>query len=141
MQQSQGETTTEAEMPKYLIEAKYVGTGIEGLLKEGGTSRRAAIDQLFLSLGGSVECFYYAFGEHDVILIGELPDNATTAALALKINASGAAYCRTVVLMTTQEIDEAVRKTAMYRPPGASADENEVAKWDSEGGHLATVPV
>jgi uncharacterized protein with GYD domain len=127
-------------MPKYLIEAKYVGAGIEGLLKEGGTSRRAAIDQLFLSLGGSVESFYYAFGEHDVIVIGNLPDNSTAAALALKINASGAAYCRTTVLMTTQEIDDAVRKTAMYRPPGAPVDEAEVAKWDSEGGHLPPPP-
>jgi uncharacterized protein with GYD domain len=130
----------EAEMPKFLIEAKYVGAGIEGLLKEGGSSRRAALDQLFISLGGSVESFYYAFGEHDAILIGDLPDNATAAALVLKINASAAAYCRTVVLMTMQEIDEAVRKTSLYRPPGTSADEMEVSKWDSEGGHLAPTP-
>jgi uncharacterized protein with GYD domain len=125
-------------MPKFLFEAKYVGAGIEGLLKEGGSSRRAALDQLFMSLGGTVESFYYAFGEHDAILIGDLPDNATAAALALKINASAAAYCRTVVLMTMQEIDEAVGKTAMYRPPGTSVDEMEVAKWDSEGGHPAS---
>lgn len=124
-------------MPKFLFEAKYVGAGIEGLLKEGGSNRRAALDQLFMSLGGAIESFYYAFGEHDAIVIGDLPDNATAAALALKINASTAAYCRVVVLMTLQEIDNAVQKTPMYRPPGTSADEMEVAKWDSEGGHPA----
>ena len=78
-------------MPKYLIEARYVGAGIEGLLKEGGSRRRAAIDELFKSVGGSMEAFYYAFGEHDVFVIGTLPDNATAAALSYKVNASGAA--------------------------------------------------
>ncbi|MET0961315.1 MAG: GYD domain-containing protein [Noviherbaspirillum sp.] len=124
-------------MPKYLIEARYVGAGIEGLLKEGGSRRRAAIDELFKSVGGSMEAFYYAFGEHDVFVIGTLPDNATAAALSYKVNASGAAYCRTVVLMTPEEIDLAVTKTSRYRPPGGEPDEADVAKWDSEGGHLA----
>ena len=124
-------------MPKYLIEARYVGAGIEGLLKEGGSRRRVAIDELFKSVGGSVEAFYYAFGDKDVIIIGTLPDNATAAALVFKVNASGAAYCRTVVLMTPEEIDTAVAKSSRYRPPGAELDEAEAAKWDSEGGHLA----
>jgi uncharacterized protein with GYD domain len=124
-------------MPKYLIEARYVGTGIEGLLKEGGSRRRIAIDELFKSVGGSVEAFYYAFGDKDVIVIGTLPDNATAAALAYKVNASGAVDCRTIVLMTAEEIDTAVAKSSHYRPPGAKVDEAEVEKWDSEGGHLA----
>ncbi len=124
-------------MPKYLIEARYVGTGIEGLLREGGSRRRIAIDDLFRSVGGSVEAFYYTFGDKDVIVIGTLPDNATAAALAYKVNSSGAVYCRTIVLMTPEEIDTAVAKSSRYRPPGAELDEAEAAKWDSEGGHLA----
>lgn len=127
-------------MPKYLIEARYVGTGIEGLLKEGGSRRRIAIDDLFRSVGGSVEAFYYTFGDKDVIIIGTLPDNPTAAALAYKVNASGAVDCRTIVLMTPEEIDTAVAKSSRYRPPGAELDEAEAAKWDSEGGHLAPGP-
>jgi uncharacterized protein with GYD domain len=123
-------------MPKYLIEANYVGEGINGLLKEGGTRRRAAVDDLFKSMGGTVEAFYFAFGEKDVFIIGDLPDNASAAALALRVNASGAAMCKTTVLITPQEVDEAVKKTAAYRPPGYGIDEYEVSKWDSEGGHL-----
>ncbi|MFD2273308.1 GYD domain-containing protein [Undibacterium arcticum] len=70
-------------------------------------------------------------------IIGELPDNATAAALALRVNASGAATCKTIVLMTPQEVDEAVKKkTAIYRPPGYELDQAEVAKWDNEGGQL-----
>jgi uncharacterized protein with GYD domain len=125
-------------MPKFLIEANYVGEGFSGLLKEGGSKRRAAIDDLFKSVGGSVEAFYFAFGDKDVFIIGELPDNAAAAALALRVNASGAAMCTTTVLITPHEIDDAVRRTAAaaYRPPGYAIDEYEMSTWDSEGGHL-----
>jgi uncharacterized protein with GYD domain len=124
-------------MPKFLIEANYVGEGINGLLKEGGSRRHAAVEELFKSLGGTVEVFYYAFGNRDVIIVGDLPDNATAAALVLRVNASGAAKCTTTVLMTPQEVDTAVKKTGTYRPPGYAVDQAEVAKWDYEGGHLA----
>jgi uncharacterized protein with GYD domain len=123
-------------MPKYLIEATYVGQGIGGLLKEGGTRRREAIDELFKSMGGTVEAFYFAFGEKDVFIIGELPDNVTAAALALRVNAAGSASCKTTVLITPQEVDQAIRKTVNYRPPGYEIDQAEVSKWNNEGGHL-----
>ena len=123
-------------MQKYLIQANYIGEGIAGLLKEGGTRRRAAVDELFKSLGGAVEAFYFAFGDRDVFIIGELPDNATATALALRVNASGAATCRTIVLITPEEVDEAVKKTGTYRPPGYGFEQDAVAKWDYEGGHL-----
>ena len=124
-------------MAKYLIEVNYVGDGISGLLKEGGTRRREAVDQLFGSVGGKVEAFYYAFGEKDVVIIGDLPDNATATALTLRVNATGAALCKTTVLITPQEVDEAVKKPGMYRPPGYDLDQAEAA-WDYEGGHLSS---
>ena len=123
-------------MPKYLIEANYVGQGVSGLLKEGGTRRREAVDELFKSMDGTMEAFYFAFGEKDVFIIGELPDNATAAALTLKVNAAGAATCRTTVLISPLEVDQAVKKTATYRPPGYEVDPAAVAKWNDEGGHL-----
>lgn len=126
-------------MPKYLFEANYLSEGIQGLLKEGGTRRRAAVDQLFESLGGTVEAFYYAFGDEDVFIIGDLPDNACAAALAIRVNAAGVTTCKTTVLMTAQEIDVAVKKTSVYRPPGHDL-EPEAANWEGEGGHLAQDP-
>jgi uncharacterized protein with GYD domain len=122
-------------MPKYLIEASYVGEGISGLLKEGGTKRRTAVSELFKSMGGTVEAFYFAFGDTDVFIIGDLPGNTSAAALTLRVNASGAATCKTTVLITPEEVDEAAKKTFAYRPPGYSA-EYEVSKWNSEGGQL-----
>jgi uncharacterized protein with GYD domain len=122
-------------MPKYLFEANYLSEGLQGLLKEGGTRRRAAVDQLFASLGGTVEVFYYAFGDEDVFIIGDLPDNASAAALAIKVNTAGVTTLKTTVLMTAQEVDVAVRKTSIYRPPGHALEPDE-ANWEGEGGHL-----
>jgi uncharacterized protein with GYD domain len=124
-------------MGKYLLEADYVGPGIAGLIREGGSRRRAAVAELFKSMGGSLEVFYYAFGEHDVFTIGELPDDATAMALALQINASGAASCRVTVLVMPEALDQSVRKTGRYRAPGANAEQAALAKWDDEGGHPA----
>lgn len=123
-------------MPKYLIEASYRSEGVSGLLKEGGTGRRGAIDTLCQSLGGTVESFYFVFGERDVIFIADLPDNTSAAALAYRINATNAAVVRTSVLLSPQEIDQAVTLTSTYRPPGVDLPA-EVAKWEGEGGHLA----
>jgi uncharacterized protein with GYD domain len=128
-------TWKEIEMPKYLVEASYLSEGHRGVLKEGGTGRRKAIDELFKSLGGSVEAFYFAFGDKDVFIIGDLPDNASAAALVIKVNAAGTATCKVTVLLAPQEVDEAVKKTSVYRPPGYE-EQTEVSKWEGEGGHL-----
>ena len=105
-------------MPKYLLHVNYVGDGIKGLLKDGGTKRRAAAEKAIKSLGGSVEVFYFAFGDTDAYLIGEAPDNASMAALALAVSASGAVTVKTTVLMTPEELDTAAKKKPTYRPPG-----------------------
>ncbi len=105
-------------MPKYLIRASYTQEGVKGLLKEGGTSRRATVEQVIKGMGGTLEAFYYAFGEDDVFVIAELPDNASTAALSLAVGASGTVKLNTTVLLTPEEMDQATKKTVNYRPPG-----------------------
>lgn len=105
-------------MPKYLVQANYVGEGLKGLLKEGGSSRRAAVEKLFGSVGGTVEAFYYAFGDTDLFVIADVPDNVTAAALSLIVNAAGTATAKITVLLTAEEIDAAAKKTPSYRPPG-----------------------
>lgn len=105
-------------MAKYLIRANYVGEGIKGLLKEGGTSRRAAAEKAVQSVGGKMEAFYYAFGTTDAYVIVDVPDNVSMAALALTIAASGAVSITTDVLLTAEEVDAAVEKTPTYRAPG-----------------------
>lgn len=106
-------------MPKYMVHANYVGEGIKGLMKDGGSGRRAAVAKLLESVGGKLESIYYAFGDADVFVIADLPDNEAAMAISLITNASGAVAVRTTVLMTTEEVDAAVKRTPAYRPPGS----------------------
>lgn len=90
----------------------------KGVLKGGGSARRAAAQQAIESVDGRLEAFYFAFGEDDAFVILDAPDNASVAAAALTINASGTVQTRTTVLMTPEEVDQATKKTVRYRPPG-----------------------
>jgi uncharacterized protein with GYD domain len=105
-------------MPKYLLQASYNTQGVKGLLKEGGTSRRDAVKKAFKSLGAKLEGFYFGFGETDVYVIADVPDNATMAAIALHVSASGTVNVKTTALLTPEEVDKAAKKTPNYRPPG-----------------------
>ncbi len=105
-------------MAKYLFSANYTAAGLPGLLKEGGTGRKKAIEAAVASAGGKLEAIYWAFGKHDVYVIVDLPDNAAAAALSLRITSAGGATVSTTVLMTAEEVDAAVAKSPSYRPPG-----------------------
>jgi uncharacterized protein with GYD domain len=105
-------------MPRYLFKGSYSGEGVQGILKAGGTSRRAAVEDMVTSLGGSVDAFYFGFGEEDVYAIVDLPDHVSAAAASLTAGGTGLVNIRTVVLLTVEEIDEATKKSVDYRPPG-----------------------
>ena len=104
-------------MATYLFEAKYTAEGTKGLLHEGGTGRRAAVEAMLRGLGGELRDFYYAFGDVDAYVIAELPDNVSAAAVALAVNHAGGATVKTVVLMAPDDVDQAAKKSVPYRPP------------------------
>lgn len=106
-------------MPKYLFQANYTPEGMQGLLKEGGTSRRQVFEEMAKEQEGSLESFYYAFGGADLYMTFDLPDAATAAAISLSIGAGGALNITTIQLITPEEIDAACGKTVSYRLPGA----------------------
>jgi len=105
-------------MPKYLIQGSYTTEGIKGVLKEGASGRREAVSAALKGLGGHLESIYYAFGDTDVYVIVDAPDNVSMAALAMGVAATGTVAVKTTVLMTVDEIDQATKKTLSYRPPG-----------------------
>ena len=105
-------------MARYLLKASYTGDGVKGLMKEGGTSRRATVEKLVGGLGGKLESFYYAFGDTDAYVIIELPDNVSAAAVGLAVGASGTVDLSTTVLLTPEEVDKATKMSVDYRPPG-----------------------
>jgi uncharacterized protein with GYD domain len=108
-------------MPKYLFISSLTQEGLRGTLSEGGTARRDAIRRATEGLGGTLEAYYYAFGDRDVYTIVDLPDNATAAAASTAVSAGGAAKVTTVVLITPEEMDEVGKKNvqAYVRRPQA----------------------
>ncbi|MEK6328721.1 MAG: GYD domain-containing protein [Actinomycetota bacterium] len=106
-------------MPRFLFEASYTLDGVKGVQSAGGTSRRDAVAQVAESVGGTLEGFYFAFGDRDAYVICDLPDNESAAAVALTVNAAGGATVKTVVLLSPDEVDAAAKRSVDYRPPGA----------------------
>jgi uncharacterized protein with GYD domain len=106
-------------MPKYLIEASYTLDGVKGIQSAGGSSRRDAVAAVAESVGGSLESFYFAFGDADAYVTVDLPDNEAATAVALTVNAAGGATVKTVVLLTPEEVDSAAQRSVDYRPPGS----------------------
>ncbi|HLQ34588.1 MAG TPA: GYD domain-containing protein [Chloroflexota bacterium] len=72
------------------------------------SKRRAAAEQAAKSVGGKIESFYFAFGGADAFVIADVPDHASASAVSLAVSASGGAHCKTIVLMTPEEVDASV---------------------------------
>jgi uncharacterized protein with GYD domain len=106
-------------MAKFMIKVSYLAEGSRGLLKDGGTARRAIVEKATQGLGGSVEMFYYALGEDDAYLVVNVPDMTSALALSLAVNATGAVRLQTIPLLSCEEMDEVCHKSVTYRAPGA----------------------
>jgi uncharacterized protein with GYD domain len=106
-------------LPLYLTRFSYETHAVKALLNEP-QDRSAAGREVAESLGGKLLGFWYAFGEFDGVFLMEAPDNATAAAVAMAVGASGAlSSIETTVLLDMDEAQDAMRKaaTATYRPP------------------------
>ena len=108
-------------MPRYLGFFRYSPEGAKGLLKEKAAPREAAIRKAYEGIGGKVEALYWAAssGEYTGAVVVELPDAATGAAFGMVIQASGALdEVKSMEVITSSELDQALAKTMAYRPPG-----------------------
>jgi uncharacterized protein with GYD domain len=105
-------------MPKYLVTGSYTAEGLKGLLKEGGTGRRKAVEDAVKHMGGTLDAYYFSFGDADVVTIVDVPDNITAAALAIGISSTGTVGTKTTVLLTPEEVDKARAITISFRAAG-----------------------
>jgi len=106
-------------MPKYLIEASYTAEGLRGLQKDKASGRKQAVLKLIEGLEGKLEAMYYTLGDRDVVLIVDMPDISSEAALSLGVSATGLVRTRSTALLTIEETDRALAKKVNYRAPGA----------------------
>lgn len=109
-------------MPKYLFQSRYTSEGARGLMKEGGTSRRAATERALASVGGRLESFYYAFGGTDVFIVADLPDNAVRRVAQSRRQRHG---------------DDAQRDHRVAHARGTRRRGSETARLPSSGQRLA----
>lgn len=107
-------------MASYMIQVAYTPKAWETLVKNP-QNRMEAVRPAVERLGGRVEGSWLSFGEYDAVVIAQMPDNVSAAALSIAFSAGGALRAsKTTPLMTAEEGLEAMRKAsgAGYRPPG-----------------------
>jgi uncharacterized protein with GYD domain len=108
-------------MPKYLVQVSINKDGIRDVLsKARGTGLRAAVAKFAESAGGRLDAYYFAFGQHDVVAIMDLPDNISAAALSVAASGTGAVHVQMTTLVTPEEMDQAVEMSATLAVPGQS---------------------
>jgi len=105
-------------MAKFLIHASYSADGLKGLIKDKASGRKSAVSKMLEGMGGKLDSMYYTFGDHDAVVIADVPDNVTAAAISIAVSAVGLARTSTVPLLTVEETDQALAKTVKYRAPG-----------------------
>jgi uncharacterized protein with GYD domain len=110
-------------MPHYLHQVAYSREGWEALLARP-QNRIEAVRPAIEKLGGKLETAWFAFGEYDVIVITELPDNVSAAAISIAFAGGGACKAvQTTPLMSPEEAVQAFKKAGEcgYRPVTARA--------------------
>lgn len=107
-------------MPRYLYQLAYTSDSWAAQMKDPQNrveKVRGSVEQL----GGKIVDAYYAFGDYDIIVILDMPDNQAAAAFAIAVAGGGAAKAaKTTPLMSIEEGIEAVKKGAgsSYKPAG-----------------------
>jgi uncharacterized protein with GYD domain len=110
-------------MAHYLLRWQFSGAAAKGMV-DRPQDRSGPARALVEAFGGTMLCYYFAFGEYDGIAIVEFPDAGSAAALSMRAASTGGfARFETTLLLTTKEAEAAMQKakaTAVdYRPPGA----------------------
>jgi len=109
-------------MAFYLARAKISQHAMSALV-ERPEDRFVTMTRLLKEVGGRLHYYFFAFGEFDIVLVYELPDNQTASALAMVLTSSGSVTeIDTTVLLTMEEAIAAMHRAGnavgIYQPPG-----------------------
>jgi uncharacterized protein with GYD domain len=111
------------EMAKYALLGGYTAEAWRGMIDDPA-SRRSAVQKAAEAVGGSIEAFYWSFGEDDFLVFAEIPDDIAAAAISVGFGSSGRLRnLRTIKLITTDDAANLLGKAQTvvreYMPPGA----------------------
>lgn len=113
-------------MAYYLLSGKFSQDSMNALVHRP-ENRLLTTTRLLQGVGGRLHYYFFCFGEYDFVLLYELPDNVSAAALSMVLSASGSvASVKNTVLMTMEEAIGAMSKAGeamgVYQPPGTAAE-------------------
>ncbi len=108
-------------MPIYMYQAAYTAESWAAQLKNPQNRVEAVGRMLCEAAGGKLLGGWYCFGDYDLVIVADVPDNASMSAIALAVAGGGAIKAaKTTVLMPGTEIVSALQKaTAVgkdYKP-------------------------
>ncbi len=107
-------------MPKFLIQASYTVEGLRALKRDKALTRMSAVKEAVVSAGGKLEAMYWALGEDEAVLILDLPDEETAAALSMHVGAVGLVRTKTTRLLNVKDIEAALGTPIDYQRPEGS---------------------
>ncbi len=106
-------------MAKFLVKASYSSEAWATQI-DNPQNRIEIVGKQMEAMGCKLLDGYLAFGEDDLIIIVEAPDNETAAAMLIKVASSGAINnISTTVLIDPQDGVDAIKKAGdfNYTPP------------------------
>jgi uncharacterized protein with GYD domain len=108
-------------MSIYLWQGTYTAESIAAQIKDPGDRLEAAARPVVEAAGGKLLAGGFSFGEYDVTIVYEAPDDTSAAAIALVVAAGGAVKAaHTTKLLSGAEWVQALRKAGetakAYRP-------------------------
>lgn len=120
--QDPGELEGMSAMAKYLTLFTYTSEAWARMVQNPG-DRTATVRRLAESLGGSVECIYWMLGGYDGIVVLDLPDSISGAALSVTVGSTGAfKNLETHELLTQEQLNQALSRSKdaaqAYQAPG-----------------------
>jgi uncharacterized protein with GYD domain len=110
-------------MPVFLHQVAYSHEGWQAVLDKP-QDRIEAVRPAIEKLGGKIKSAFFSFGDYDVILITEMPDSVSAAAISIAFAGGGACKAvQTTPLLTVEEAMEAMKRAgdSGYRPPTATS--------------------
>jgi uncharacterized protein with GYD domain len=108
-------------MPSYLVQCSYSSAALAALIANPH-DRSEHVKKVAKKLGGKISGSWLSFGEHDLVMIVEMPDNIGAASLSLTAAAGGSLKSiKTTPLMSIADGLAALKKagTSGYTPIGA----------------------
>ena len=109
-------------MPHYLHRVAYSSEGWQALIAKP-QDRLEVVGKSIEKLGGKIKDAFFAFGDYDVVVITEMPDNVSAAGISIAFAGGGACKSvETTPLLTREEALEAIHKagTSGYKAPRAA---------------------